>query len=132
MVDLTVYTDKDFTPDNALRQIFARQKLPSKLCLVIANAGLLSVDNMAVLGDNLKDMKDMFKDIIGDESKLGGTDPEISLAYNKIAAVWRNCMVLADHFATKRARMEEDPSKVPEIAQEDHSEFRAKCFDGSS
>ena len=31
---------------------------------------------------------------------------------------------MQDHFAARRAKMEEDPSKVPEIHGEDHAEFR--------
>jgi hypothetical protein len=31
---------------------------------------------------------------------------------------------MQDHFAARRAKMEEDPSKVPEIPGEDHAEFR--------
>ena len=41
-----------------------------------------------------------------------------------LAAVWKTCSTMQDHFASRRAKMEEDPSKVPEIPGEDHAEFR--------
>ena len=44
----------------------------------------------------------------------------------QLAAVWHSCHALQGQFATRRARMEEDPNKVPEMAQEDHAEFRAR------
>ena len=118
MVDRTIYPSKEFTPENSLRQIFARQKAPEKLCILIAQSGLMSVERFAVLGETLTDVKDTFKVLIRDENKLGATDPEKVLALTLVASIWKNCTVLQDHFATRRARMEEDPSKIPEISQE--------------
>ena len=44
----------------------------------------------------------------------------------QLAAVWHSCHALQGQFATRRARMEEDPNKIPEMAQEDHAEFRTR------
>ena len=44
----------------------------------------------------------------------------------QLSAIWHSCHALQGQFATRRARMEEDPNKVPELAQEDHAEFRAR------
>ena len=123
-MDRTIYKDKDHTPETALRQIFARQRLPEKLCLLIAETGLLSVERFAVIGEKLNDAKETFKTMLDLEDKLGSTVSEKALNLTLIAAVWKNCTVLQDHFATRRARMEEDPSKVPEIGADDHGDFR--------
>ena len=34
------------------------------------------------------------------------------------------CSTLQEHFAARRAKMEEDPTKVPEIPGDHHAEFR--------
>ena len=103
MVDRTTYTDEARTPKIALRQIFGRLGLRQELCKLAADSGLLSVEVVAMLGD---------------------TAAELSLM--QLAAVWHACHALQTQFATRRAKMEEDPSKVPEMAQEDHAEFRGR------
>jgi hypothetical protein len=128
MVDRTVYPT-DTAPDTGLRQIFARQRLPENLCLLIASAGIKSIEQMAMLGDTLQVTKDTVKILITDLSLLGATPAAQTLALTSIAAVWKASSVLQDHFATRRARMEEDPHKIPEIPQDDHSEFRAKFIE---
>ncbi|OLQ04162.1 hypothetical protein AK812_SmicGene12771 [Symbiodinium microadriaticum] len=39
-------------------------------------------------------------------------------------AIWKSSSTLQEHVATRRAKMEEDPSKIPEIPGEDHAKFR--------
>ena len=85
----------------------------------------MSVERFTDLGETLTNVKDTLKVLMGDVDKLGTTDPEKVLALTLVASIWKNCTVLQDHLATRRARMEEDPSKIPEISQEDHGEFRS-------
>ena len=123
MVDRTVYAE-DFTPDLALRQVLGRQRVPSPLCKVVADAGLLTVDRFAMLGDDIASVKTSIKNILVDLNKLGTDGPAQEIALTSLAAVWKTCSTMQDHFAARRAKMEEDPSKVPEIPGEDHAEFR--------
>ena len=125
MVDRTKYDSEEKTPKIALRQIFGRLNLKSELCESAANAGLLSVEIFAMLGDSARAAKDQIKILIP-EDELGSTAPERDLAGMQLAAVWLACSALQTQFASRRARMEEDPSKIPEMAQEDHAEFRAR------
>ena len=60
MVDRTVYAE-DFTPDLALRQVLGRQRVPQALCKVVADAGLLTVDRFAMLGDDIASVKASIK-----------------------------------------------------------------------
>ena len=124
MVDRTTYSDADHTPDLPLRQIFGRQRLPSDLCKTVADANLLTVETFSMLGDTIAAVKTTLKAIIPDEDKLGPDPPARELALAALAAVWKTCSTMQDHFAARRAKMEEDPSKVPEIPGEDHAEFR--------
>lgn len=125
MVDRTQYTDEAHTPKIALRQIFGRLALRSELCKSAADAGLLTVEVFAMLGDAAGAVKDTLKGLIPTD-QLGDTDAARELAVMQLAAVWHACHALQGQFALRRARMEEDPNKVPEMAQEDHSEFRAR------
>ncbi|CAE7942400.1 unnamed protein product, partial [Symbiodinium necroappetens] len=109
MVDRTVYPDKDKVPELALRQIFGRQKLPEPLCLLMADKGMLLVERMA---------------IVGDDSKFGPDGPAQELSLTLLTAVRKSASVLQEHISARRAKMEEDPSKIPEIPGEDHAEFR--------
>ena len=52
MVDRTIYSDKDHTPEQAVRNIFGRQRAPTKLCLLFAEFSLLTFDRIAQLGED--------------------------------------------------------------------------------
>jgi len=123
MVDRTEYNDTH-VPDLAVRQVFGRQRVKSELCKLAADAGLLTVETFAMLGDDIAAVKATLKAMIPDAASLGTDVPEQELALTSLAAVWKTCSTMQDHFATRRAKMEEDPSKVPEIPGEDHAEFR--------
>ena len=125
MVDRTTYADEDHTPKIALRQIFGRMGLRQALCRSSADKGLLSVEVFAMLGDNATAVKNTLKTMIP-SAELGTDEAAIELSLMQLAAVWHACHALQGQFATRRARMEEDPNKVPEMAQEDHAEFRTR------
>ena len=125
MVDRTVYADEAHTPKIALRQIFGRLSLRTELCRAAADSGLLSVEVFAMLGDAAAAVKNALRTVIP-TAALGANAAEQELALMQLAAVWHSCHALQGQFATRRARMEEDPNKVPEMAQEDHAEYRAR------
>ena len=77
-----------------------------------------------MLGDTIAMVKQTLKTLIPDATKFGTDGPAQELALTSLAAVWKTCSTMQDHFAARRAKMEEDPSKVPEIPGEDHAEFR--------
>ena len=77
-----------------------------------------------MLGDTIHAVKAALRTIIADNNRLGPDAPAQELALTNLAAVWKTCSTMQDHFAARRAKMEEDPSKVPEIPGEDHAEFR--------
>ena len=123
MVDRTTYAD-DKVPDLALRQIFGRQRLDPALCKLMADSKLLTVEMFAMLGDSITAVKTTLQALVPDKAKFGPDDPSVELALTSLAAVWKTCSVMQEHFAARRAKMEEDPSKVPEIPGDDHAEFR--------
>lgn len=125
MVDRTQYTDEAHTPKIALRQIFGRLGLRQPLCKAAADASLLSVEVVAMLGDTAAASKTALRTLIP-EASLGSNPAEIELSLMQLSAVWHSCHALQGQFASRRARMEEDPQKIPEMAQEDHAEFRAR------
>ena len=77
-----------------------------------------------MLGDDIASVKATLKNLVPDLTALGADGPAQELALTCLAAVWKTCSTMQDHFAARRAKMEEDPSKVPEIPGEDHAEFR--------
>ena len=123
MVDRTVYDD-GFMPELALRQIFGRQRVPTALCKKVADAGLLTVEQFAMLGDTIAHVKETMQRLIPGADAFGTDAPARELALTTLAAVWKTSSTIQDHFAARRAKMEEDPTKVPEIPGEDHAEFR--------
>eukprot|EP00434_Breviolum_minutum_P005738 symbB.v1.2.005054.t1/scaffold291.1/size238869/19 len=92
------------------------------LCKLAADAGLFSVEVVAMLGDTAAAVKESIKTLVPADA-LGATDAARELSLMQLAAAWHACHALQTQFATRRAKMEEDPSKVPEMAQEDHAEF---------
>ena len=123
MVDRTSY-DPAAVPELSLRQVFGRQRLPTALCRLMADKRMLTVEGFAMLGDAIAAVKTTLKTIVADENLLGPDESAQELALTSLAAVWKICSSLQDHFAARRAKMEEDPSKVPEIPGDDHAEFR--------
>ena len=123
MVDRTAYAP-DKVPDLALRQIFERQRLDPGLCKLMADSKLLTVDMFAMLGESISAVKRTLQALIPDSTKFGPDEPSVELALTSLAAVWKTCSVMQEQFATRRAKMEEDPGKVPEIPGDDHAEFR--------
>ena len=122
-MDRPKYPD-DQVPDLALRQVFGRQRLPEDLCLLLASTGLLNVETVAMLGESIASVKTTLKTIVSDITKLGATEAAQELSLTSLAAVWKMCSTLQEHFAARRAKMEEDPTKVPEIPGDHHAEFR--------
>ncbi|CAJ1378545.1 unnamed protein product [Effrenium voratum] len=118
MVDRTHYVSEDKMPKLALRQIFGRQQLSEHLCLAATEMGLLSIDTFAILGDSLTTAKDILKRLWPDLTALGPDPPRQEIALMSLAA-----------YAARRARVEEDPLKVPETPQEDYVDFRARFVD---
>ena len=53
------------------------------------------------------------QDAGGCSSSIGADEAAQELSLMQIAAVWHACHALQTQFATRRAKMEEDPSKVP-------------------
>ena len=77
-----------------------------------------------MLGDTISAVKATLTTMITDPDKLGDSDASKQLALTSLAAVWKVCSTLQEHSAARRAKMEEDPTKVPEIPGDDHAEFR--------
>ena len=123
MVDRTHY-DPTSVPELSLRQVFGRQRLSKDLCRLMADKKTLTVEGFAMLGDTIAAVKATLKTIVADDSLLGDSPAAVELALTSLAAVWKTCSSLQKHFAARRAKMEEDPSKVPEIPGDDHAEFR--------
>ena len=124
-MDRTTYVSKAQTPDLALRQIFGRHRSPSELCLLFAKSSLLNIETVAVLGENHAAVRASFIRLIGGEEQLGGDDQTRELRLIQVVTVWNSCQALNTCFAQRRAKMEEDPHKVPELSQETHGDFRA-------
>lgn len=123
MVDRTKYP-VDKVPDLALRQVFGRQKLSEPLCLLMSETGLTTLETFAMLGDTIPTVKATLKAIVADDTKFGDSVAKQELALTSLAAVWKICSTMQEHYANRRAKMEEDPNKVPEIPGDDHAEFR--------
>ncbi|OLP82470.1 hypothetical protein AK812_SmicGene36878 [Symbiodinium microadriaticum] len=125
MVDRTVYANEAATPKLNLRQIFGRQGLDTGLCRLSADKGLLTVEMFAMLGQDLSSAKETLRKLWeADMSPLGADAASQELSVMSLAAVWQAAQALQTQYASRRARMEEDPNKIPELSQEDHAEFR--------
>ena len=118
MVDRTVYANEAATPKlNRLRQIFGRQGLDTGLCRLSADKGLLTVEMFAMLGQDLSSAKETLRKLWeADMSPLGADAASQELSVMSLAAVWQAAQALQTQYASRRARMEEDPNKIPELS----------------
>ena len=88
MVDRTNYSDKNHTPEQAVRNIFGRQRAPTKLCLLFAKFGLLTFDRIAQLGDDPSTVRKTFSRIADGDVHLGETVTEQEWNYFTVFAIW--------------------------------------------
>lgn len=123
-VDKTAYPSVAETPDLSLRQLFAQARVPEGLRLVIAEKGILGVDQFAAIGESLDSFKATVATLLGEEAL--GEDPSaraLSLTY--LGTLWKKSSNLAAALDQRRSRLEEDMSRVPEIQVSELAQMRA-------
>lgn len=123
MVDRTVYP-ADHTPELSLRQLFARHRVPEPVRLLFSASNLLTVDTVSVLGDTIAGVKATVTALVGDPA-LGVDAAARAASLLSFCSVWQACAALQQFTSSRRARMEEDPTKVPELGGESHGEMRS-------
>ena len=121
-VDATKYT-AEAKPELALRQIFHQCSLPEDVRLALAGAGVRTVDFMSNLGEDVAVVLANVVTLIGEDSL--GTGPKKVVATTQITSVWRKSLLHVTNQESAKMRMCEDPTKIPEIAVAEHSEYKA-------
>ena len=125
MVDRAVYP-AGTEPAAAVRQIFARSKVPSEVRLLFADADFRSVEMITVLGDTRDKVRARFTTVCGGEAALGATDKEKEKTLLWACAVWAACSKLYEVSSTQRAKMESDPNIIPSVPRDDVADFRSR------
>ena len=113
-------------PEPGLRTVFVHEKIETPLRIVLAKKGLITMRKFAMLGQTEDKFEARMKSILGVD--LGATDPEKDLNLTMLAVVWKSCQVSMDFELTQRARLQEDPSKIPEIASSDAGDMRERFW----
>ena len=126
MVDRTVYPLGMEVPAPAVRQIFARCKVPPEVCLKIAGAGLGSVEMIAVMGESHATVRASFAALCGGDLAVHADLAPREKIFLWMLAVWAACSKLHEQQSLRRAKMEEDPHVIPTIQAEDLCDFRAR------
>ena len=126
MVDRAVYPPGTEVPAPAVRQIFARCKVPSEICLKIAGAGLSSVEMIAVMGESHATVRASFAALCGGDVAVHADPSPREKIFLWMLAVWAACSRLHEQQSLRRAKMEEDPHVIPTIQAEDLCDFRAR------
>ena len=126
MVDRTSYSNKDHTPEQAVRNIFGRQRAPTKLCLLFAEFGLLTFDRIAQLGEDPATVRKTFSRIVDGDVKLGENVAEQECNWLTVLAVWQSCKVLVSAMASRHTKILDDPTICPALPQDDHIDFRER------
>ena len=126
MVDRTVYPVGVEVPAPAVRQIFARCKVPEEACIKIATAGLGSVEMLAVMGESHATVRASFTALCGGEASVHADAAPREKIFLWVLAAWTACSKLHEQQSLRRAKMEEDPHVIPTIQAEDLSDFRAR------
>ena len=122
MVDLTAYPTLEATPELAVRQILVRARVPPDLRLAVAAKGLLDADTWAAVAETLESFKTNIARLLNEQSLGADNSPtrEANLIY--LAAAWRKCRALAEGRDTRRARLEEDPHRIPEMGIQEYGQ----------
>ena len=131
-LDATIYSDKERPPELALRQIFEKTRVGATLRKALADLMFLEVDNFAAVADSAATFRTQIVLIIGADAASATPDnlgdsiqaKAANLAF--LSGAWRKCSTLATHRDSQRARLEEDPLRIPEIALGDYSMMKTK------
>ena len=130
-IDNTDYAE-GFVPELALKQIFAKTRLPATLRRKMADLNFLDVDNFAAISDSASGFRTAVQQIIAADGTtatpdaLGDDLPSKAASLAFLAGAWRKCTTLSNHRDGQRARLEEDPTRIPEIALGDYSQMKVK------
>ena len=124
MVDATVYASIDETPELAVRQIFVKTRMPGQLRRLCADKGLLDADAWAAVADTLETFKANIQRLLT-EAAIDTDAPAREAKLISLATCWRKCRALAEGRDTRRARLEEDPHRIPEMGIQEYGQKRA-------
>ena len=124
LVDHTAYPS-GLEPTLGLRQVFGRFGTKRGLSLKAVRAGLTSVESFAILGDDLASAKTTLRTITAGDP-LGADASASEVALLALAALWQTCHTYQSGMAQRRANLELDPTKIPEMSSDDHSSFRSR------
>jgi hypothetical protein len=131
-LDATIYTDKEHTPELALRQIFVVTNVDLAQRKALADMMFVKVDNFAAVADSATGFRTQICLILSanaasaDADGLGNSIAAKAANLAFLSGAWRKCATLATHRDSQRARLEEDPLKIPEIALGDYSMMKTK------
>lgn len=122
MADSTNYTAEN-TPELAVRQILLKSRAPENLGVALANLGFIDPDSWSAIADFQSDFKEAVKGLVT-EADLSVDERSRNATLILLTAAWKKCTALASCLDTRRARLEEDPHRIPEIGVQDHSQMR--------
>ena len=77
-----------------------------------------------MLGQTEDKFEARMKSILGAE--LGANGSEIDLNLTMLAVVWKSCQISMEFELNQRARLQEDPSKIPEMASANAGDMRER------
>ena len=113
-------------PAPAVRQIFARCKVPPEVYLKFAGAGLTSVEMIAVMGESHATVRASLAALCGGDIAVHADIAAREKIFLWTLAIWAACSKLHEQQSLRRAKMEEDPHVIPTIQAEDLCDFLAR------
>ena len=119
-----LFTSKDLTPELALREMYKKANVHSRLQVALADKHILKVDTLSTVGETLTDFKTNVRVIVGD-AILGSNMGEREANLTMLGSAWKKAVKLQDLRDGQRARIEEDPSLIPQIGGQDFWDMRA-------
>lgn len=123
MVDTTIYSSKEDTPELAVRQILVKARVKEPLRRLVADKGLLDPDMWAAVSDNLDGFKSNIERLLTTQA-LGATEEEKEASLIALGSAWRKCSSMAMARDSRRTRLEEDPHQIPEMGTADVGQMR--------
>ena len=113
-------------PEPGLRTVFVHEKIDEALRIALAKKGLITIRKFAMLGQTEDKFEQRMSSILGPD--LGGDQPTKDLNLTMLAVVWKSCQVSTEFEFTQRARLQEDPNKIPELASSDAGDMRERFW----
>ena len=126
-MDATIHPD-GVTVEATLKKVWQSTNLPAQFSVKMATQGLTELSIFDGISDTLTGFKESISTFF-EEAELGATPPARILSLTRMGTAWEFARSLVKEKEANRARLLEDPNRIPEISVTEYTNYRKAFLD---